>query len=233
MKIYSDRRGFTLIEILAVLTIIGLLATFLLPSVGNMMGKARRTRVVNNLRQIGLAHQSYIAEEGAARTLNQCRTTAEWADQLARHSGINEAALYRINEDYLIAADPRPLPKTIGNRSANSPWSMNENFREFPMSFTIIIGISPNTNPSTTPLIYSRGLDPETGKWRASVGDDGGIYGEEGGFILFLDGHVEFLESLENASLTNYGSNDPTVSLRRALNSGAKAINWKGIVWAN
>lgn len=56
--------GFTLVELLVVIAIIGVLLAMLVPAVGGVRESSRQTQCLNNLKQLGIAAQSYESSNG-------------------------------------------------------------------------------------------------------------------------------------------------------------------------
>lgn len=60
----NSRQAFTLVELLVAIAIIGILASLLLGALSVAKGRALRVQCVNNLKQLGVATQSYADDHG-------------------------------------------------------------------------------------------------------------------------------------------------------------------------
>src|SRR5271166_3355711 len=74
------RRGFTLIELLVVIAIIAILIALLLPAIQSAREAARRTQCTNNLKQLGLAAQSYLSQQQTFPPLVQNGSFIVWGN---------------------------------------------------------------------------------------------------------------------------------------------------------
>jgi prepilin-type N-terminal cleavage/methylation domain-containing protein len=78
-KNFYLERAFTLIELLIVIAVIAILATVAYPVFIGMQERAKVTKDMNNLRQIGLATQTYMNDNDGVLPGS---TTATWMSQL-------------------------------------------------------------------------------------------------------------------------------------------------------
>lgn len=61
---YKSKKGFTLVEIMIVVVIIGLLAAMAIPAFQKVRSTSQQKAVLNNLRQFASAAQQYMLDEG-------------------------------------------------------------------------------------------------------------------------------------------------------------------------
>lgn len=147
MNTRKTSKGFTLVELLIVIAIIGVLASLIMPNLGSVMGKGDQVKAQNAARSISNA---WIA---AARTGTKSRMIAAkdiygWAEKLARYGDMNEPTMWILDFDVAVAekaAEGAPMPISVINRVGTSS-QLNPEFKEYPL-----LGKSP-TAPSPTLL---------------------------------------------------------------------------------
>src|SRR5687767_4755866 len=82
----SNLNGFTLIELLVVIGILGLLAGLLMPALSGAQRKARQTKCLNHIRQLGLALTMY-ADDFDGQFPPRRRAPTNWVTQLRAYYG--------------------------------------------------------------------------------------------------------------------------------------------------
>ncbi|MDO4582552.1 MAG: DUF1559 domain-containing protein [Planctomycetia bacterium] len=112
-----DRRlaGFTLVELLVVISIIGMVVGITLPAVQYARESARKVTCANNLRQFGIAMNNYASVYGA---FPPCRTTSPqkgWSIELMPYLDADTFVDdWDLEKDYFDNANKRLLLRYIG-----------------------------------------------------------------------------------------------------------------------
>jgi prepilin-type N-terminal cleavage/methylation domain-containing protein/prepilin-type processing-associated H-X9-DG protein len=236
----KKRAGFTLVELLVAIAVIGILISMLIPAVSKVMDSARRARGANCLKQIALAYSQYCNDDVNGRNINLTDdqeggvTAKGWALVLARGGYLNDPNIYSFSGD---SGASKVLKKAIVDSTLtdNDAWDGDDSEIEF--SVYVINNVPVDAPLSTTPIAFTRGIprvtnDPEgkVAKWPEDKGDakKSGVYGTKGGYIAYLDGHVEWCEDLgsdEEGKLISWGGDGTTNDILRAIPHTASVLS--------
>jgi general secretion pathway protein G len=188
----TPNRAFTLIELLAVIAIVGVLTTLAYAGVGAVIGKGHTTRCLANMRQVGTAIQMFGSENGGRLPSVEHGQQVSWTNTLAAYLGTNFIGRCPALREY-----PPQMRVTYGWNDMLVETNTYEG-----------IQLSRVTQPSATMVLAEKqagGDFRDHFHFRGSLGSRGRIsmaafegdvnttaHGSKANY-LFLDGHVESL----------------------------------------
>ncbi len=212
--------GFTMIELLVVITVVSLLITLTLPAITKVRAKANRAKCANNLRQIGVAAISYMTANlgpsstpgflphaGGPGTQDGADEVGIVFSQLIRTGNLDDARIF-------ICPQSTDLPQVVpqGGQSTYSIDEPDVRRADAPFSYGWTRRGLNTSTPSNTFIAADRTVTEREGPGDPNEGLIGVVTNHRSGRnVLRFDGAVEFIpreleitgSELQDASIAN------------------------------
>jgi prepilin-type N-terminal cleavage/methylation domain-containing protein/prepilin-type processing-associated H-X9-DG protein len=165
---HRDRTGFTLIEILIVITIIGILLGLTIPAIQRSRESGRRLQCMNNLRQIGIAIQAFQTVHGFF--------PPAWPSE-SEKGGVVIRSLYSPQLQILSFLDQDTVTRSINFTLSSDPGDAPQNLTAQDTHIAVFIcpsEISPLLRGPTGPSSYRANIGPSPYYWDSTQRYPGG-----------------------------------------------------------
>jgi len=217
--------GFTLVELLVAVGIIGVLAALLLPVLSRARESAKRASCTNNLRQIGIAFELYLQEN------NDTYPAAADPVSMSPYYWLWMGRGWRTRLTEYIPGDKEnpgvfwcPSDPRSENKFESTSYAYSMAFYHSPEQIDAMDNVTNNYSspvpsvPQRTTAVRNPSRKILAGEWYANhsaFAGDAGWFGQGGTrLFLFADGHVQYLrwdelktanDGLPNPNLTQGG----------------------------
>ena len=206
------RRGFTILELLAVIATIGTLAALLLPVLGKAKIKAQRTTCLSNLRQLGYAwvmykdeNEDYLTESYPVNNANVwMQGDVTKADQAGNTDLIRQGKLYNYNQSVAIYHCPSDQGVVISG--VQTPTVRSYSMNCFMGARDSSVGTVPSTAGAYVPFYSTYSEIPHPSQsWVLLDEDERSI--NDGFFVTDPTGQIWFDFPANSAHRHNYSFN--------------------------
>lgn len=217
MKRMPHINAFTLVELLVVVSILGLLAGLAIPAISGALAKARQAESMNQLKQFSALTLAYAAENNGAfpdeggegvqsfSSISQASNAAAWYNVLPPMAGFLSASNYRSNprgfydKGSLFYSKAAKYP---ANRTASAFFAFGINSQLNGLRLASLIAPSKTALYGDARLPDERSLLPTGGKMdslgQPKVRDSRFVARFNGsGLVAFCDGHVETIKAAD------------------------------------
>jgi len=220
-------KGFTLIEVLTVIAIIAILSAILVPTVTQMRETARKTKDINNLRQIINASllfasqnsERFVSDVNAISSAGRVDesgsgTIDDVVATLAAGAGLNELNTWVSDSDGSAPNLNGPVPILITTPGTPPTVSLNPVLvgtvtpptTGGATSYEYVVNLT-TAAPTSTPIVFSRITSPAASEWGPLD-----IYGSDGGHIGFVGGSVAWFNILSGKLTDGTGATVGTIN---------------------
>jgi prepilin-type N-terminal cleavage/methylation domain-containing protein len=214
MKALNNRKAFTLVELIIVVSIIAILMSIIIPASQKVFAEARKSKARAAMKQIAETYCRYYQSNGF---IPDATSSVELAEKFAEEGELNNANLFIFPGDSQAAAVLRENIWPLGSGETDDPEHAWETGKK--LSVQLVGNITKEVDQSTTPIAVSRGL-ATTGTWPKD-----GVWGMDGGFIGFLDGQVRWYKDLSADGGKLSAENGAVASITAALPSDGKLLD--------
>lgn len=181
-------RGFTLVELLVVITIISILAGMVMPQFGKVMEKTKRMACAKNLQQIGLALHAYAQDNDGRYPF-----TGSAGDSANKHFALMFPR-WISNETVFTCRSAATRGYRADGVIDPSPSARAETLKAGENCYAYAFGLG---GPGTEewPLACDQLADVSVSTQRWAKQGFGGNHSDDGGNVLYMDSHVDFLQA--------------------------------------